>query len=573
MDDKEHPSENSGHRILIIDDDEAICRSLMLIFETQGYEAETAGTGREALEKARGGGFNVALLDIRLPDMEGTELLTPLKETTPDMAVILVTGYASLESAVQALNEGASAYITKPLNLDEVMANVREAFEKQQLLREKRQAEEALRQRNYELALLHRASQMLASTLDLDQVLTTIVGEVYLLLNVVSCSVWLIDQKTHELVCRQAAGSRSEVVRGWRLAPGQGIAGGVSRSGESLVVPDTRVDKRHFKGVQQTTGVELRSILCVPLLLKEEVIGVLEVLDKEVDRFRPAHLRVAEALAASAAIAVQNARLFDSAQRELAERRRAEEALKEYSERLEEMVEQRTKELRDAQEQLIHAERLAAIGQLGASVGHELRNPLGVIKNSTYYINMKLGDADEKVKKHLKIMEREIATSNKIINDLLSFARDRKPTLQRTQINTVVEDALSRTAVPDEVAVITELEEYLPSLMADSDQIGQVFINLILNAAQAMSTGGKLEIATKAENGFIVTEFKDNGCGIPDENLRRLFEPLFTTKAKGIGLGLAVSKQLIEAHEGTIEVESQVGKGTTFRVKLPMSSG
>jgi two-component system NtrC family sensor kinase len=152
----------------------------------------------------------------------------------------------------------------------------------------------------------------------------------------------------------------------------------------------------------------------------------------------------------------------------------------------------------------------------------------------------------------------------------LSFARDKKPALQKTQINTIVQDALSRTTVPDKVAVITELGEYLPPLMADSDQIGQVFINLILNAAQAMPNGGRLEIATKAKDGFIVTEFKDNGCGISDENLGKLFEPLFTTKAKGIGLGLAVSKQLIEAHEGTIEVESQVGKGTTFRVRLPI---
>jgi signal transduction histidine kinase len=183
---------------------------------------------------------------------------------------------------------------------------------------------------------------------------------------------------------------------------------------------------------------------------------------------------------------------------------------------------------------------------------------------------MKLHDADEKVKRHLKIMDREIATSNKIINDLLSFARDKKPALQKTQINTVVQDAISRTALPDKVAVITELWDYLPPLMADPGQIEQVFINMISNAAQAMSDGGRLEIATRTEDGCIVTEFKDNGCGISEENLGKLFEPLFTTKAKGIGLGLAVSKRLIEAHRGTIEVESQVGKGTTFRVKLPM---
>ncbi|MFQ5812016.1 MAG: nitrogen regulation protein NR(II) [Anaerolineae bacterium] len=266
---------------------------------------------------------------------------------------------------------------------------------------------------------------------------------------------------------------------------------------------------------------------------------------------------------------------------DITERVRAEEALKEYSERLEEMVEERTKELRDAQEKLIRTERLAAIGQLGASVGHELRNPLGVIKNSAYYLNMKLGDADEKVKKHLRIMEREIARSNKIINDLLSFARGKKPTLQRTQINTIVQAALSRTPVPENVVVVTELGEGLPPLMADPGQIEQVFINMISNAVQAMPDGGKLEIATRAEEGFIVTEFKDTGCGISEENLEKIFEPLFTTKAKGIGLGLPVSKQIIEAHEGSIEVASpstglgtgQVGKGTTFRVRLPISGG
>ena len=408
MNDQERPSaalrQGSGHRILIADDDESTRRSLKLIFEKMGYGTETAGTGREAIEKAQGSFFNLALLDIRLPDMEGTELLAPLKETNPDMAVILVTGYASLKTAVQALNAGASGYITKPVDMDEVLSKARDVLEKQRLV-------------------------------------------------------------------------------------------------------------------------------------------------------------------------MENRRLYQAAQQELAQRKRAEEALKEYSERLEEMVEQRTKELRDAQEQLVLAGRLAAIGQLGASVGHELRNPLGNIKNSIYYINMKIGDADEKIRKHLRIMEKEIATANKIINDLLGFARDKKPTLQKTEINTIVQDALSRTTVPDAVAVITELGECLPPLMADPDQIGQVFINLIVNAAQAMSDGGRLKIATRAEDGFIVTEFKDNGCGIPDENLGRLFEPLFTTKAKGIGLGLAVSKQLVEAHKGTIEVKSQVGKGTTFRVKLPILGG
>jgi len=269
--------------------------------------------------------------------------------------------------------------------------------------------------------------------------------------------------------------------------------------------------------------------------------------------------------------------------RDITERKQAEEALKEYSERLEEMVDERTKELRDAQERLLRTERLAAIGQLGASMCHELRNPLGVINNSVYYLNMKLGDVDEKAKKHLKIMDREIARSSKIVSDLLSLTEGKKPTVQKTRTNTIVQDALSRTTVPHTVAVITELGEGLPPLMADPDQIEQVFINLALNAVQAMTppeslsravetpNGGELKISTREKEGFIEIEFKDNGCGIPEENLGKLFEPLFTTKTKGIGLGLAISKRIIEAHSGSIAVESELGVGTTFRVRLPIS--
>jgi PAS domain S-box-containing protein len=268
---------------------------------------------------------------------------------------------------------------------------------------------------------------------------------------------------------------------------------------------------------------------------------------------------------------------------DITERKQAEEALREYSERLEEMVDERTKELQDTQERLLRAERLAAIGQLGASVSHELRNPLGIIRNSAYYVNMKLGDADEKVKKHLRIIDNEISRSNKIISDLMSFTREKKLALQKIHINTVVQDALLRTPVPDAVAVTVKLGEDLPPLMADPTQIEQVFINMITNAVQAMTspspsaplrtgsvdTGGGLEISTRGEDGFIVTEFKDSGCGISEKNLGKLFEPLFTTKTKGIGLGLAVSKRIIEAHEGRIEVESEPRKGTTFTVKLP----
>jgi PAS domain S-box-containing protein len=172
--------------------------------------------------------------------------------------------------------------------------------------------EQDLALRNRDLLLLNQASRALNATLDLDQVLTIVLEEIQRLVDVTGCSVWLVDPETRELVCRQATGARSELVRGWRLAPGQGLAGWVAQSGQKLIVPDTRSDKRHFKGVDEEIGLEMRSILSVPLRIKQEVIGALHMLHTEVDRFQPADQRLLESLAATAAIAIENAQLYEA---------------------------------------------------------------------------------------------------------------------------------------------------------------------------------------------------------------------------------------------------------------------
>jgi PAS domain S-box-containing protein len=181
---------------------------------------------------------------------------------------------------------------------------------------DRKHAEEILLRRNRELALFNRAGQAFTSTLDLDRVFTTVLDEVRHLLNVAICSVWLADPDTGELVCRQARGPSSEVVRGWRLPPGQGLTGWVYQNERSLMVGDTRQDERHFKEVDERTGWELRSILSVPLRVKERTIGTLEVTDTEADRFTPADLALVESLAATAAIAIENARLYDQARQD-----------------------------------------------------------------------------------------------------------------------------------------------------------------------------------------------------------------------------------------------------------------
>lgn len=198
---------------------------------------------------------------------------------------------------------------------------------------ERRQAEDALRRSNSELAMLHRAGQTLTSSLDQSQVLGAVLEEMCSLSSATSASVWLLDPHSGGLVCRQSIGPMSEDVVGWHLRPGEGIAGWVARSGESLIVPDAHADERYYAGVDQSLELGLHSILTVPLRAKETVIGVIQVLDRAIDHFSSADLALAEQLSATAAIAIENARLYEQARQEIAERVRVEGALRESEEK------------------------------------------------------------------------------------------------------------------------------------------------------------------------------------------------------------------------------------------------
>jgi PAS domain S-box-containing protein len=247
----------------------------------------------------------------------------------------------------------------------------------------------------------------------------------------------------------------------------------------------------------------------------------------------------------------------------------AQHALQEYSERLEEMVGERTKALEETQEQLLRKEKLAAIGQLSGGIGHELRNPLGVISSAAYMLRSILPDADERVRAYLSLISEEAESATKIVNDLMDFARTRPAQREETDVASLIAHVLERHPPSQDVQVSVETATDLPIAFVDPQQIALVLGNLISNAYQAMPDGGTLTIGAQTGNGTIVLSVRDTGCGIPEEDRDRLFEPLFTTKSRGIGLGLATSKSLIEANGGGIEVESQEGRGSAFTITLP----
>jgi signal transduction histidine kinase len=207
-----------------------------------------------------------------------------------------------------------------------------------------------------------------------------------------------------------------------------------------------------------------------------------------------------------------------------------------------EALEEKTRALETAQEELVRQERLATLGQLAAGMSHELRNPLGVIRNSVYYLNMVLPE-EQRIRKHLSILDREVSSATRIISGLLDFSRVRPPT-----------------------QVLTEL--HLPLLAVDPDQVRLILGNLISNAIQAMPDGGVLAIEVVRADGGVAVVVVDTGDGIAGEHLEKIFEPLFTTKARGIGLGLDLVRRLAESNGASIAVESTPKQGSRFTVRF-----
>lgn len=226
--------------------------------------------------------------------------------------------------------------------------------------------------------------------------------------------------------------------------------------------------------------------------------------------------------------------------------------------------------LRAAQEDLVRQEKMAVLGQLSSGVAHELRNPLGVMTNAVFFLESSLKDAPPKIREYLQMLSAQINLSSKIISDLLDFTRQRPPQRAPVQLGALVTEHLNRIGLPPAVIVHRSLPEDLPPVLVDPVQIGQVLVNLLTNAVQAMGdSGGMLTVSAHVHDGSLRLEVRDTGPGIAPENLGKVFEPLFTTKARGIGLGLAVSKLLAANNGGELSVSSEPGHGAAFTLTLP----
>jgi signal transduction histidine kinase/DNA-binding response OmpR family regulator len=572
--------------ILVVDDTPENLTVLRQMLMQHGYQVRPVLNGELALKTVQKILPDLILLDIRMsPGIDGYEVCRRLKadERTRDIPVLFISALDEAVDKVKAFKVGGLDYIIKPFQPEEVLArvethlalqNMQKRLQKQniqlsQKITEHKQAEEALQQRNCELSLLNRVSQMFSSSLELDEVLKTALGEIQRLLEVVSTSIWLIVPETDELICMQATGPGSENIAQWRLAPGQGITGWVAQHGESVVVPDTWADERHLKKVDEQTKFTVRSMLGIPLRVQGEVIGVLNLVDSRVGSFTSDDVTLLEPIAAAAAIAIDNARLFTTAQQEIAERWQAEAKLRAAH-----------KELKEKNVQLQEAN--ASKDKFFSIISHDLRSPFNTLLGYTQLLIEHFETySQEKLKQYIERVHTSAERLYVLLENLLTWSRIQRGVIEYEpkvlDLQDIANDNIdlfTSKAEQKQVTLNSAVQEEI-LVYADYNMANTVVRNLVANALKFTKAGDTIEISAQAHETSIEITVSDTGTGICQEDISKLFRidvqytNVGTAGEKGTGLGLILCQDLVKKNGGKIWVESEVGKGTTFRFTLP----
>lgn len=446
---------------------------------------------------------------------------------------------------------------------------------------ERKRVEIALQETTAKLMALREVGLELAAQLTLPALLQSIASQTRKLLNCDRGGFHLYRPEHGALELVVKLDPANPLLLGSLIKAGEGMVGKIWQTGQPLMVNNYPAWSEKSQAMAQVSVTNPEhvpgSLVGVPVQWGNEILGVLIVGAEPEDYFTETDVELLTLFATQAAVAIHNAHLHEQLQQhaakleqEVSERKRAEAELKEYSERLEEMVQARTKSLEKAQERLLRQEKLAVLGQLAGGVGHELRNPLGVINNAVYFLQMALAGADEMIKEYLELIASRVAEADGIVTSLLNLSRTRQATREPVTIATLLEETLRRQPPPAGISLQQTLAPELPPIVVDPQQISQVLGNLITNAYQAMPLGGELTLSAQRLPDRVSLSVRDTGLGMEPDIMERVFEPLFTTKAKGVGLGLAISKNLVEVNGGLITVESTPGQGSTFTIVLPI---
>jgi signal transduction histidine kinase len=320
---------------------------------------------------------------------------------------------------------------------------------------------------------------------------------------------------------------------------GKGVTVRVFKTGKTIMLRNTRHEPDYVDFKRKGKETAMLSELVVPVIVDEKVVAELDVERQTLNAFTKEDQKLLEILALQVAFAMK--RLADLGR------------------------------LRQSQEQLLKSQRLAAIGETAAMVAHDIRNPLQSIAGASYLLKARTSNTDWKLDEIIRIIDKSVEYSDKLLEELMEYSRD--ITLHRTESSPsfLIKESISKLHIPNTIRV-EDMTTTTPTCFVDKDQLIRVFINIIENALDAMSTGGTLTISNKQVNGKMEIAFADTGRGISKDATEKIWAPLYTTKPKGVGLGLAICKRIAEAHGGTINVESSLGKGSIFTITIPSTA-
>ncbi|HXG37921.1 MAG TPA: ATP-binding protein [Bacteroidota bacterium] len=392
---------------------------------------------------------------------------------------------------------------------------------------------EAIEQRVVRMEKLIEASKSINSTIDLDKLLGLILNAASKGIGADRGTVYLVDDLKGELWSKVAQGDKMAEIR---LPIGKGIAGHVAKTGEIINIPDAYADPRFNPEVDKATGYRTRNMLCMPLKNKDgKIIGVFQLLNKFEGSFDEGDVQFIEALSAHAAVAIENAR--------------------------------------QAQE-LVQSERLSAVGRMASTIIHDIKNPMGTLR--VYAQVMKKKSGNEEAAKLADEMIRQVDRFVNMAQEILDFSRGVSSTnmqdLEFSDVMNGVLDFIEKDLNKNNIQLVRKAE-FKGVVKLDQDKMVRVFYNIASNARDAMPNGGTLTVVTEPSDGYVKVEFIDTGTGMPEEVKKRIFEPFVTYgKKHGTGLGMAIVKKVVDDHKGKIEIDSEMGKGTTIRFFIPAQS-
>lgn len=686
-------------RLLVIDDEKRMCDSLEALLTDSGYDVATFQDSDMAAEEIKTGSFDLIISDIKMPGMSGLDLLRIARKVDPQALVILMTAYGSLESALEAINQGAYDYLLKPVEFPQLELVIKRGLEKRRLGRAKSYLLTELQEKNRELSdrlgeinALYEAGKSLASTIELKELLSEMIRLATGVLRARIGSIMLLDEDRQFLSIAAAIGLDEEVVKTTRLPIGSSIAGYVAETREPLFVGNVEKDPR-FKRENREERYGRASLLSAPLMVKQRVIGVINIAHKiSGGEFGEHDLKLLTTFATQAAIAIDNASTFHQLKKRVEELSTLQEIsdamsragsvqnlqeiifwgirnlmpaetsiwfrwnaaeqtltfvggaghneidleltietdpekiatpemarevilehlpLKDESgvptesfstffingeaglayvfclasssndgfsaedEKIAGLIAGQAASMYERERAILNATRLLTMGNMISEISHDMRKPLTNIRGGLQIMRSRWPELAEE-SDLFKMAEEEVHRLNELVRELVDFSNPRKYQTERTDVTAVVKRAVqlvSRDIEEKNIECITEFDESLPEIFVNKNQIMEMFLNLIMNAIEAMDGDGTLTLRAVPHDGngrkMIKIEISDTGCGIDEKDQAIVFDRYYTNKESGTGLGLAVVERIVSAHGGRIEMQSEKNVGTTFSIYLP----